>query len=172
MIEPGEQQSGAALWTFATGLYAAPGIEADCLALQEAGLDVMVVLALVFAVKTGRRPPGDPVAILASAARDWQFHVTGPLRAARMALKDLAAPDPQERAAEMALREAIKAAELEAERGAARRLERVLGPPGLPGGPAEAAQVIDAYAAGVRVALGPRAAAARDRIAASAWLTG
>lgn len=113
----------SAFWTFSLAVYGQPGVPAACLELQERhGLDVNLVLAGLWAAHSGRGR-------LTEA--DWErldgtvaaFHrdVVRPLRMARRALKRAAesATPPGELAS--GIRQAIKAAELDAE-----HLEQIL----------------------------------------------
>lgn len=103
------------LWDFALALYSRPGVEAACLHLQDdAGLDVLELLWRLWLYRHGLAA-GD----LPETVRLWQAEVTVPLRRLRRQLKAEAA----ERESVAALRQRLKAAELEAEREALARLE-------------------------------------------------
>jgi uncharacterized protein (TIGR02444 family) len=101
-------------WTFSLTVYAAPGVQAECLDLQDrCGIDINLLLFCAYA--------GAAYGVLLSPAvlRNASAHVAGwhkdvvrSLRTARRALKPFATE--QIPAAE--LRTALKAAELEAER--------------------------------------------------------
>ncbi|QTF92644.1 TIGR02444 family protein [Halomonas sp. BM-2019] len=107
------------LWDFALALYARPGVEAACLALQdEAGVDVCELLWRCWLLHHGARPGPSAEAGLA-AVRCWQAEVTVPLRALRRRLK----PEAATHSGIASLREALKHAELEAERETLGRLE-------------------------------------------------
>ncbi|WP_458526639.1 TIGR02444 family protein [Onishia taeanensis] len=113
------------LWDFALTFYARPGIEAACLRLQDgAGLDVNALLWACWLDTHGLTPE----AALADAAHPlwaevsaWQRQITAPLRHQRRTLKEQALTNP----AIAELREAIKQAELLAEREALARLEAI-----------------------------------------------
>lgn len=76
------------LWAFALGVYAAPGIEAVCLELQDRfGADVVLVLFLVWLGLGGRRTAGEELEGYADLARGWQDGIIRPLREARRRLK-------------------------------------------------------------------------------------
>lgn len=106
------------LWDQALALYARPGVEAACLALQDqTKVDVCELLWACWLERHGLTPDGDAPTYLAPI-RAWQAEMTRPLRDRRRALKELALTDPG--LAE--LREALKRAELLAEREALRRL--------------------------------------------------
>lgn len=109
------------LWDYALSLYGHAEVAEACLALQdEAGADVCELLWACWLARRGWRPADDVSAQLA-AVRDWQARYTYPLRTQRRALKPDAARD--ENVAQ--LRQAIKRAELMAEREALTRLARL-----------------------------------------------
>lgn len=109
----------ADLWSFATTLYAKPGVEAACLTLQDAGADVCLLLAGLWLDQRGT--PHDPVreAQLRHVAQPWQQTVVEPLRALRRAWREAAQADP----ALAALRQRLQHLELETEREQLRRLQ-------------------------------------------------
>jgi len=100
------------LWDYANALYAKPGVAEACLALQDRrNADVNVLLYCCWHATTGRgRLVDEDLHALLHAVRDWRSEVVEPLRAVRRHMKPDPRPDAQ------ALRERIKAAELEAER--------------------------------------------------------
>jgi uncharacterized protein (TIGR02444 family) len=103
------------LWKFSLTVYGAPGVQEECLHLQERhGVDVNVLLfcAYVGAVH-GALPSDSDVRAAAAAAGEWNRAIVGSLREARRGLKPFAA-DPAGPAA--VLRKVVKEAELEAER--------------------------------------------------------
>ena len=103
-------------WAFALQLYAKPGIADACLKLQdEAGLDVMMSLMIVFAAVRHRvlLTPAE-IKELDEACRPWREQIVHPLRAIRTRLKT--GPSPAPGSATEPFRSAIKAAELAAER--------------------------------------------------------
>ncbi len=110
--------SGAApspFWTFSLRYYAGVGVPTACLTLQDgAGVDVNVLLFALYAARCGRRISSDDVAVFIAALADWRDRVVVPLRGVRRALKD--APAQIAAADAEALRNRIKAMELEAER--------------------------------------------------------
>ncbi|MBD3895402.1 TIGR02444 family protein [Halomonas sp. ML-15] len=111
----------APLWDFALALYGRDGVEAACLQLQdEARTDVCELLWLCWLDVHGLVADGKLSAALAPL-RHWQAEMTQPLRQRRRALKQQALTHPE--IAE--LREAIKRAELLAEREALRLLQRI-----------------------------------------------
>ena len=104
------------LWDFAVGLYAAPGVEAACLTLQdEHGLDVPLLLTCLFLAKRGAALGEEGLAPLMRHAAAWSETVVSPLRRIRRRLKQEAVGAIDPKAAE-ATRAAVKSAELEAER--------------------------------------------------------
>jgi len=123
-LTPGGRGRHPGLTAFAVALYARPGVAAACLHLQDRhGVDVPLLLALVWHGASGRGVPGRVrAAAWRRSVRRWR-RVVGPLRAARRALKPLAARD----AAVLRLRKAILAAELDAEFLLLRDLERDAG---------------------------------------------
>jgi len=98
------------VWAFALRFYARPGVAAACLALQDdAGADVCLVLHLLH-LATGRMTATPAsVAALDATARPWREAVVHPLRGVRRWLRQ--SSDETD-----GLREAVKAAELDAER--------------------------------------------------------
>jgi uncharacterized protein (TIGR02444 family) len=102
------------LWDFALWLYARPGVEAACLALQDAH-DQCVSLLLWRLWALDRRLDAATLASAVALARDWETRVAAPLRSVR---RSLAAPAPPiADAARMSLRADVEAGELAAERG-------------------------------------------------------
>ncbi|GGJ96305.1 TIGR02444 family protein [Pseudomonas matsuisoli] len=107
------------LWDFALDFYARPGVEADCLALQERGVDVCLLLCCAWLFANGT--PFEPArfASLQGIASSWQDHVIAPLRRIRRDWKEGAREDT----ALSALRERLKRLELDGERILLERLE-------------------------------------------------
>lgn len=107
----------APLWEFALALYGREGVEAACLSLQdEAGVDVCELLWHCWLHHHGLacdEPPDE--------ARRWQREVTARLRRLRRDLK----PEAREHESVAALRRTIQQAELQAEREALSRLQRL-----------------------------------------------
>ncbi len=104
----------SAFWDFSTAVYDRPGVAEACLSLQDRrGLDVNILLFCCWAGVRGQALTAAELAARIAAVRPWQDEVVKPLRAVRRWLKEQhTAPS---KAAE-ALRQAIKAQELEAER--------------------------------------------------------
>jgi uncharacterized protein (TIGR02444 family) len=102
-------------WTFSLGLYGKPGVPQACLTAQDgSGVDVNVLLFTLFAARSGRRLEAADVKRLIDATAVWKDTVVVPLRHARRALKD--PPASVDAAGAAALRDRVKAIELESER--------------------------------------------------------
>lgn len=102
-------------WDHSLAFYARPGVEGACLALQERhGLDVNMLLLCLWLGRGGVRLDQRGVARLMAAAKPWHDHAVVPLRGVRQRLKRPLGAIPAD-AAE-ALRQRVKALELEAER--------------------------------------------------------
>ena len=106
--------AGGRLWAFSLAIYGQPAVAGACLSLQEArGLDVNLLLHALWCGALGHRITLPERARLDAAAAPWHDNAVRGLRAVRRWLKSqevLPGPDAE------ALREAIKAQELEAER--------------------------------------------------------
>ncbi|MGL4316062.1 MAG: TIGR02444 family protein [Pseudomonas sp.] len=129
------------LWSFASCCYARPGVEAACLQLQAAGADVCLVLCGLWLEARGVACDKQRVAQLRSISEPWQRQVVRPLRELRQGWREAAQLD----AAQLRLREQVKALELEAERELLLRLERLAG--NWAGQDAEPAAWLEALAA-------------------------
>src|SRR5690606_9960690 len=107
------------LWQFSLAVYAAEGVAAECLALQErCGLDVNLLLFAAYAaVVEGVSLEPDDIAAAEAEVAKWHDEIVRGLRAVRRALKpiSLAEQDPRRDAA-AALRARVKNAELDAEK--------------------------------------------------------
>jgi uncharacterized protein (TIGR02444 family) len=102
-------------WKFSLGYYRGAGVSEACLELQDnCGVDVNVVLFLLWMASQKRVVPSDQVKRLADKVRPWQVDVIGPVRSLRRMLKT-DAPLLDKGAAEL-FRTKIKAVELESER--------------------------------------------------------
>jgi len=102
-------------WTFSLGYYRGAGVSEACLELQDnCGVDVNVVLFLLWQAAQKRKVADDDVKVLADKVRPWQIEVIGPIRALRRKLKT-DAPLLDKGLAEL-FRTKIKAIELESER--------------------------------------------------------
>ena len=109
------------LWIYCLNLYARPGMEQACLRLQSQGLDVCLLLCATWLEHRAVAFDEARLEQLKACATPWQQEVVQPLRQLRTQWRELAAHDD----ALAALREQIKALELEAERTLLRRLESV-----------------------------------------------
>ena len=109
----------ADLWSFALSTYARPGVEAACLRLQEQREDVCLLLCGAWLEQRGVALEPGRVRTLQQLARPWQAQVIEPLRQLRMQWRAMAQQDEQL----AALRERVKALELDAERQLLTRLE-------------------------------------------------
>src|ERR1035437_10800245 len=72
-------------WTFSLSIWAQAGVEQACLALQEAGADVNLLLFCCWLGAEGRRIEKRQLKKLMSAVSVWQEEVLAPLRRARRA---------------------------------------------------------------------------------------
>jgi uncharacterized protein (TIGR02444 family) len=107
--------SESSLWTFSLKLYAEQAVADVCLSLQDQfDADVNVVLFMLWSAARGRRLSLREVGDIVELVKPWQIQVVRPLRLARRSLKT---PPPDWTLQETeALRQRIKADELEAER--------------------------------------------------------
>jgi uncharacterized protein (TIGR02444 family) len=114
MTEATAQQDND-FWRFSIRFYRDPDVAAACIALQdEAGVDVNVLLFLLWNATLNRTLPADAVADLDRRIGAWRDAAVVPLRALRRALK--VPPTVIEPGAAEAFRTRIKGVELEAER--------------------------------------------------------
>lgn len=103
------------LWDWAVRAYAVEGVRIACLDLQDAqGQNVPLMLWAAWAARTGRAPDEDTLDAAVDTARAWENAAVAPLRAVRRGLKTRL-PDIEDTDRE-AVREAVKAIELDAER--------------------------------------------------------
>lgn len=108
------------LWSFSLSTYARPGVEPACLQLQSAGINVCLLLCGLWLGERGVTCNEQRLQQLRSVAEPWDADVVQPLRALRVNWKVVATDDSELNA----LREQVKALELEAERHLLVRLER------------------------------------------------
>ena len=102
-------------WRFSLSLYGRSGVGPACVALQDAhGLDVNVLLFSLWLASEGRCVEADDIAAADAAVRAWRLEAVVPLRAVRRFLKE--PPAALDAAAVAALRDRVKAVELESER--------------------------------------------------------
>jgi len=130
---------------WATGAYAAQGVEDACLELQDAaGQNVPLLLWAAWTAATGRALDPDICEDACDVARAWENSAIAPLRSIRRALKPRI-PDLDD-VARVAVRDRIKAVELEAELCLLDALEALSPPSRGPSRP-----VLDALVAVARV---------------------
>ncbi|MGH3638157.1 MAG: TIGR02444 family protein [Mycobacterium sp.] len=100
---------------FAVDVYGSDGVSTACVLLQDrCGVDVNVLLLAAYVGAAERSTfTDDEMAAAVARTGHWQRDVVGPLRAVRTRLRD--GPPPAPSAATVALRERIKAIELDAE---------------------------------------------------------
>jgi uncharacterized protein (TIGR02444 family) len=162
-----ETTSGSPFWRFSLGFYRRAGVADACIALQEeAGVDVNLLLFLLWQASLHRELSHDEVAALETKVAPWRNTTVIPLRGVRRALK---APPPLVPAATAEFfRTRIKAVELEAERlqqEAMHALARASPLGREAGSTQEAARAnVEAYAAALRTPL--REAAVETLLAA------
>ena len=114
-VETVSATQGSPFWNFSLGYYRGAGVSEACLELQDrCGVDVNVVLFLLWMASQKRVLTADQVKRLADKVRPWQTDVIGPIRALRRMLKS-DAPLLDKGSAEL-FRTRIKAVELESER--------------------------------------------------------
>ncbi|MNT26727.1 hypothetical protein D3C72_1623200 [compost metagenome] len=103
------------LWTWAVKAYDAPGVAEACLSLQDHNeQNVPLLLWAAWVAMTGRRPDEETIETACDAARAYDSVIVSPLRAVHRTLK---APIPDvENDHREALRQQVKALELDAER--------------------------------------------------------
>jgi uncharacterized protein (TIGR02444 family) len=150
---------GSPFWQFSLRFYRLPTVADACIALQEeAGVDVNLLLFLLWHAGQRRSLSVADVAALDAQVAPWRDVTVIPLRAVRRELKSpptlVASPTAE------AFRSRIKAVELEAER-LQQEAMYALAPRGVEGGePGVAARVnIDAYQEALRVRFPPSAVA-------------
>ena len=111
-------------WQFSLAFYARPRVAAACLELQDsAGVDVNVMLYLLFLATHNRQIGRDDAARIDALVARWRDEIVLPLRHMRRALKNGVAPCPVDSTA--ALRSSIKRIELDAERIEQETIERL-----------------------------------------------
>lgn len=117
MADEGADQvsPGSPFWRFSVAFYRRAGVAEACLALQDGcGVDVNLLMFLLWLATACRRLPVDEVRALDARLDGWRSEVVRPLRAMRRRLKTdppLVASAPAQ-----AFRARVKALELEAER--------------------------------------------------------
>src|SRR5262245_59146745 len=115
MSDAGPSSQGSPFWRFSLQFYRLPKVADACIALQEeAGVDVNLLLFLLWHAKQRRRLSAADVAALEAKIGPWRDVTVIPLRSVRRALKS--PPALVEASTAEAFRNRIKAVELEAER--------------------------------------------------------
>lgn len=109
------------LWNHALTLYARPGVETACLALQGLGADVCLLLCGTWLQARQVRADEQRIAALQALAEPWQREVVTPLRNVRQQWRAQAQAEPQL----ARLREQVKDLEMQAERALLERLEAI-----------------------------------------------
>ena len=107
------------LWNYCLYLYARPGVEHACLALQNQGVDVCLLLCGAWLEQRAVRCDDVRLSQLKACAEPWQREVIQPLRQVRTQWREAATHDQ----ALAALRMQVKTLELDAERTLLHRLE-------------------------------------------------
>jgi uncharacterized protein (TIGR02444 family) len=105
-------------WLFSQSIYAAAGVQEECLQLQDKfGVDINLLLfsAFIGAVH-GALLSTEELSNASAAAAQWQGNVVRSLRTIRRALKQADLPHPAVALPVDSLRKSVKSVELEAER--------------------------------------------------------
>jgi uncharacterized protein (TIGR02444 family) len=125
-LKPSTAQDGSsAFWNFSLQFYARPQVAAACLELQDsAGVDVNIVLYLLFLARHHRSLTRADVARIDAMVSAWRVEVVLPLRTLRRRLKRKSGIPPVDIADSDALRTDIKRIELDSERIEQHVLER------------------------------------------------
>ncbi|MDB5571790.1 MAG: hypothetical protein JWN93_2973 [Hyphomicrobiales bacterium] len=107
--------SASPFWMFSLALYRSTGVPAACIALQDGhGVDVNLLLFGLWLASEGRALSPEDMRAADEQVADWRNHAVIPLRGVRRLLREppvIVAGD-----AAAALRDKVKAVELEAER--------------------------------------------------------
>ncbi|HZO46085.1 MAG TPA: TIGR02444 family protein [Xanthobacteraceae bacterium] len=115
MSDAAPSSQGSPFWRFSLQFYRLPKVADACIALQEdAGVDVNLLLFLLWQARQRRRLSTADVASLEAKIAPWRDATVIPLRSVRRDLKS--PPALVEAATAEAFRNRIKAVELEAER--------------------------------------------------------
>ncbi len=116
------ERHASPFWNFSLRFYRIEGVAPACLTLQDRhGIDVNVMLFGLWLAQQGRALERTDMHTIMDAAESWRAQVVVPLRSVRRILREPADAAGKGAAAldrdgALALREKIKAAELEAER--------------------------------------------------------
>jgi uncharacterized protein (TIGR02444 family) len=113
-----DEQQQTPFWDFSLAVYGADGVQAECLDLQErCGIDVNLLLFAAYAgAKEGIALTKEDLAAAVEVVGHWHDDIVRRLRGARQALKAWAMGEDQLGLEAGALRQKVKANELEAER--------------------------------------------------------
>jgi uncharacterized protein (TIGR02444 family) len=112
---PETSPSDTPFWRFSLNFYRQPGVAEACIALQDGcGVDVNLMLFLLWLAAGGRQLSIEDIKELDEAVRSWRDRTIIPIRDVRRKLKG--APTLVEAGKQEAFRTRIKAVELEAER--------------------------------------------------------
>src|SRR4029077_16498913 len=88
MSETASAPQANPFWTFSLGYYRGAGVSEACLELQDnCGVDVNVVLFLLWVASQRKSAAADQDNTATPKVRPWQIEVTGPIRALRRKLK-------------------------------------------------------------------------------------
>jgi len=129
-------QADGDLWTFSLHVYGQKGVSDACLGLQDRlAADANLVLFAVWLGASGRQLEADEAQAAVAAVILWQRDVVETLRGLRRRLKTGPAPAPSPQTE--ALREAVKASELAAEKVEQDTLQELRNAWGLQGSPAD-----------------------------------
>ena len=129
-------QADGDLWAFSLHIYGQKGVSDACIGLQDRlAADVNLVLFAVWLGASGRRLEADEAQVAVDAVILWQRDVVETLRKLRRRLKSGPAPAPSPRTD--ALREAVKASELAAEKVEQDTLQELRNARVLQGSPAD-----------------------------------
>jgi uncharacterized protein (TIGR02444 family) len=113
--QPTHPPTDTPFWRFSLNYYRQAGVAEACIALQDdSGVDVNLMLFLLWLAASGRQLSVEDVKALDEAVRSWRDLTVIPIRKLRRKLKD--APTLVEAGKQEAFRTKIKAIELEAER--------------------------------------------------------
>jgi len=113
--QPTHTPSDSPFWRFSLNFYRQAGVAEACIALQDdCGVDVNLMLFVLWLAAGGRQLSIENIKELDAAVRGWRDLTIIPIRAVRRGLKG--APTPVEAGKQEAFRTKIKAIELEAER--------------------------------------------------------
>jgi uncharacterized protein (TIGR02444 family) len=113
--QPSHTTTETPFWRFSLNFYRQAGVAEACIALQDdCGVDVNLMLFLLWLAASGRQLSLENIKELDDAVRSWRDRTIIPIREIRRRLKG--APTLVEAGKQEAFRTKIKAIELEAER--------------------------------------------------------